>query len=77
MKYSELYDAVYRRLWSSEKPTWDAFFDEHASFEQFWTRPFLNYALPQVSFATARPRQSNWDAELGRPVAIWRAEAFL
>jgi 2-polyprenyl-3-methyl-5-hydroxy-6-metoxy-1,4-benzoquinol methylase len=55
MKYYDVYEAVYRQIRSSEKPTWDAFFDERASFEQFWTRPFIDHALDQVSFATANP----------------------
>lgn len=56
MKYSDLYEVVYRQIRSSEKPTWDAFFDERASFEQFWTRPFIDQALRHMSFSAASPR---------------------
>jgi len=77
MKYSDLYEAVYRRIQSSEKPTWDAFFDERASFDQFWTRSFIDHALHHVFFETTTPRAIELGCGVGQACCYLARKGFI
>jgi SAM-dependent methyltransferase len=53
--YQHFYEQLYLQLQRSGRPTWDSLFDETASFESFWTRSFIDRALPLLKCGSAQP----------------------
>ena len=76
MKYYDLYEPLYRKIRSSSKPTWDAFFDSHSTYEDFWTRRFIDAALPRLALPPGVPRALELGCGAGQACCYLASRGF-
>ncbi|GLQ87927.1 class I SAM-dependent methyltransferase [Dyella flagellata] len=76
MKYYDLYEALYQKIRLSNKPTWDAFFDHGSSFDQFWTKGFIDQALQHISFDRMPPRALELGCGVGQACCYLAQRGF-